>query len=280
MRSRAAAAPTVFRPYNAPGGLRDEMAATAARHPSLAKVVTIGKTLRGVPIQAVKVTKGARKLPDGRRPSVLYAGAQHAREWITPEMNRRLMHYVIDGYGTDPAITRLLDTTELWFLPVANPDGYDYTFTEGNRQWRKNLRDNNGDGQITVGDGVDLNRNFAEKWGYDNEGSSDDPASDTYRGTGQNSEPETKALDKLFRRIGFGFFVNYHSPPSCCCTASAGRSARPARTTRSPSRWPVTTRTRRCPATTRTSRPSSTPPTATPTTTPRSGTGRSASPPR
>ena len=104
-----------------------------------------------------------------------------------------------------------MNTTELWFLPVANPDGYDFTFTEGNRLWRKNLRDNNGDGQITAGDGVDLNRNFAEKWGYDNEGSSPDPASETYRGTGPNSEPETKALDGLFRRVGFEFFVNYHS---------------------------------------------------------------------
>ena len=50
------------------------------------------------------------------------------------------------------------------------------------RLWRKNLRDNNGDGQITVGDGVDPNRNFDEHWGYDNEGSSPDPADETYRG--------------------------------------------------------------------------------------------------
>ena len=92
-----------------------------------------------------------------------------------------------------------------------NPDGYDFTFTEGNRLWRKNLRDNNGDGQITLGDGVDLNRNFSTKWGYDNEGSSIDPASDTYRGTGPNSEPETQALDNLFKRERFEFFVNYHS---------------------------------------------------------------------
>ena len=96
-------------------------------------------------------------------------------------------------------------------MPVANPDGYDYTFTEGNRLWRKNLRDNNGDGQITVVDGVDLNRNFAYKWGYDNEGSSPDPSSDTYRGPAPNSEPETRALDGLFRRVGFEFFINYHS---------------------------------------------------------------------
>ena len=55
----------------------------------------------------------------------------------------------------------------------ANPDGYQYTF-DTERLWRKNLRDNNGDGQITVGDGVDPNRNFDEHWGYDNEGSSPD----------------------------------------------------------------------------------------------------------
>ena len=211
MRRQAAAAPTVFRPYNAPGGIRDELAATAARHPTIAKLVTLGNSLRGVPIQAIKLTKGARNVPDGARPSVLYAGAQHAREWITPEMNRRLMHYYVDNYGTDAEITHLLDTTEVWILPVANPDGYDYTFTEGNRLWRKNLRDNNGDGQITVGDGVDLNRNFAEKWGFDNEGSAEDPADDTYRGPSPMSEPETQALNRLFQRIGFEFFVNYHS---------------------------------------------------------------------
>jgi hypothetical protein len=211
LRARAAAEPTVFRQYNTPGGLREELAATAKSFPKLAKLVTIGHSLRGVPIQAVKVTKNARSLPDGRRPAVLYLGAQHAREWITPEMNRRLMHHVLDGYGTDRQIARLVDTTELWFLPVANPDGYDFTFTEGNRQWRKNLRDNNRDGKITPGDGVDLNRNFAEKWGYDNEGSSSDPSSETFRGAGPNSEPETKALDGLLRRVGFETYVNYHS---------------------------------------------------------------------
>ena len=209
---RAAAGPAVFRPYGTPGGIRDDLSATAARFPALAKLETIGTTVRGVPIQAVKVTANARAVPDGRRPAVLYFGGQHAREWITPETNRRLMHYFLDSYGTDSAITRVLNTTELWFLPVANPDGYDLTFTSDEyRYWRKNMRDNNGDGRYGPEDGVDLNRNFAYKWGYDDEGSSPDPADETYRGPSKQSEPETRALDALFRRIGFAFLANYHS---------------------------------------------------------------------
>ena len=208
--ARLAAAGTVFRPYSGAGGLAEELSQTAAAHPGLAKLVTIGTTVQGTPIRAVKVTKDARSLTDGARRSVLYMGAQHAREWITPEMVRRLLHHVLDNYGSNAEITKILDTTELWFLPVANPDGYDYTFT-GDRLWRKNLRDNNADGVIAPGDGVDLNRNLAVKWGYDNEGSSPDPNSDTYRGTGPNSEPETKALDGLFNKIRFTELINYHS---------------------------------------------------------------------
>jgi len=199
---------SAFRSYSEPGGIRDELVATAAAHPRLTKLVNIGTSVNGQKIYALKVTRNARQLRDGRRPSVLYGGAQHAREWITPEMVRRLMHHYLDGYGSDRQLTRIVDTTELWFLPVSNPDGYDFTFTEGNRLWRKNLRDNNGDGVITPGDGVDLNRNFQTKWGYDNEGSSPEPSSETYRGPSPASEPETKALDGLFGKVGFEFYVN------------------------------------------------------------------------
>jgi hypothetical protein len=205
------AGPAVFRTYSGPGGLQAELQEDAARYPGIADVVTIGHSVRGVPIQALKVTKDAAHRADGRRPAVLYLGAQHAREWITPEMVRRLMNQVLTGYGQDPTWTKLVNTTELWFLPVANPDGYDYSFTPGHREWRKNLRDNDGDGQITDVDGVDLNRNFDEHWGYDNEGSSPDPSDDTYRGPKAASEPETRALSALLDRVNFRFMVNYHS---------------------------------------------------------------------
>ncbi|MFD6228540.1 M14 family zinc carboxypeptidase [Streptomyces sp. NPDC060232] len=207
-----AAGDGVFRPYSGKGGLQEEILRTAQEHPALTKVVSIGKTVQGKDILALKVSKNAKKTKDGHKPSVLYMSNQHAREWITPEMTRRLMHHTLDNYGKDQRITKLVDSSELWFLLSANPDGYDYTHAaDGRRLWRKNLRDNNGDGKITAGDGVDLNRNFAYKWGYDNEGSSPNQASETYRGPKASSEPETAALDAFEKRIGFEYAVNYHS---------------------------------------------------------------------
>ncbi|MCX4693988.1 M14 family metallopeptidase [Streptomyces sp. NBC_01408] len=207
-----AAGDGVFRPYSGKGGLQEEILSTARSHQALTKVVSIGKTVQGKDILALKVTKNAKKTEDGDKPSVLYMSNQHAREWITPEMTRRLMHHTLDNYGKDPRITKLVDSTELWFLLSANPDGYDYTHApDGRRLWRKNLRDNDGDGRTTAADGVDLNRNFAYKWGYDNEGSSPSPASETFRGPKAQSEPETLALDRFQKRIGFEYAVNYHS---------------------------------------------------------------------
>jgi murein tripeptide amidase MpaA len=66
-------------------------------------------------------------------------------------------------HSHDPDIAALLKRAEIWFVPVKNPDGYDFTFTCGtgatnhlcgageassNRLWRKTLRDNDGNGVL------------------------------------------------------------------------------------------------------------------------------------
>ena len=182
-------------------------------------------------------------------------------------MIRRLMHHFVDNYAHATAtIRRLVDDNELWFVPVANPDGYDLTFQAGQRLWRKNLRDNNGDGQITAGDGVDLNRNFPTKWGYDNEGSSPDPASETYRGTGAGlrardagpGRPRAPRRLRVLRQLPLG------RRAAALRHRLAGRHA-DARRRHLRGDGRRRRATRRSPATTRTSRPSCTRPTATPT---------------
>ncbi len=201
----------VWRSYDEAGGIRDQMYAAARNNPRIAKLTKLGTTLNGREILALKLTEDARSVKDGRRPAVLYSSTQHAREWISTEVNRRLMFHYIDGWRSgDRSIRRLLDDNELWFVLVANPDGYQYTF-DAERLWRKNLRDNNGDGETAVGDGVDPNRNWPAHFKYDNEGSSGIPSSDTYRGTNAVSEAETKALKGLLDRVDFAFHVNWHS---------------------------------------------------------------------
>jgi len=174
------------------------------------KRVHLGTSVQDREIVALKVTKDANTVPDGSRPAVLYNSLQHAREWIGIEVNRRLLHYFLDNYGQDDEITALVDSIEMWFVLCANPDGYQYTF-DTYRNWRKNLRDNDGDGEVGDEDGVDLNRNFGSHWGYDNDGSSPFPGSTTFRGPSASSEPETMAMQGLLGRVDFEFMVNYHS---------------------------------------------------------------------
>lgn len=188
-------------------GIRAEIRQLATQYPKLTQVTSIGRTLEGRSIPAVRLTN--EKI-GGSKPQVLYHATTHAREWVSTQMAMRLIKYLVSNHGTDPRITNLLDTTEIWIVPVVNPDGYQYTFTH-ERLWRKNLRDNNGDGQITLLDGVDLNRNFDGHWGYDDEGSSPVASNATYRGPAPESEPETQALTNFIRSKDFKFAISYHT---------------------------------------------------------------------
>ena len=149
---------------------------------------------------------------------------QHAREWLAGETCRRTLSYfsTTTARRRAPALevdAELVNTRELWFVCVNNPDGYEYTFTAGNRLWRKNMGDNNNNGIIgEPDDGVDPNRNFAANWGRDDEGSSPDPLGDLPR-PGAESEPETKAMEALFDRDRLRSSRRTTTRRrSCCCT--------------------------------------------------------------
>ncbi|HEX5780688.1 MAG TPA: M14 family zinc carboxypeptidase, partial [Solirubrobacteraceae bacterium] len=120
----------VFRTYSEPGGIKDEMTTLAAAYRGMAKLVVIGKSGQGQDIVALKVTKNARNVADGARPAMLFSAVNHAREWIAAEVGRRMPTWWLE-HADDPQIAELLSRNELWFLPIQNPDGYDYTFTCG-----------------------------------------------------------------------------------------------------------------------------------------------------
>ena len=200
----------VWRDYDGRDGLARWIRRFASRHPNIAELRVLGRTHQGRKILGIRVTQGVRRVEPGTRPAVLYQGTTHAREWISTEVSRRLLKWYVNGFPTDNLIRKILRRTELWFIPVVNPDGYQYSF-DVERLWRKNLRDNNGNGEVDAVDGVDLNRNFPEHWNYDEEGSSGDFANLTYRGPAPASEPETRANMRVFDRADFRFAVSYHS---------------------------------------------------------------------
>src|SRR4051794_19843017 len=194
-----------------PISIKQWMDNQVAANPTLVKRVVYGTSVNGQELVAYKVTRNAPSTPDGSRPAAMFHGAQHAREWISVEVTRREFKYVLD-HQNDADMAALLAGTELWFIPVFNVDGYDYTFqSRATRLWRKNLRDTNANGSIAVGDGIDTNRNFSEKWRYDNEGASDSPTSDTYRGPSPESEPEVASFHALMKTIKPEFHIDYHS---------------------------------------------------------------------
>ena len=189
-----------------------------ADHPEIVAERVTGTTYGGRDIVALQVTKDATGSDIPGRPAVLYNAMQHAREWLAGETCRRTLDYFVGHYGKGTSAgkeaTKLVDNTELWFVCVNNPDGYEYTFTAGHRLWRKNLADNDNNGVIDQNDGVDPNRNFSSNWGRDNDGSSPDPGSETYRGPAPASEPETQAMEALFAEINPVFQKNDHTAAS------------------------------------------------------------------
>jgi hypothetical protein len=198
----------VYKSFDAPrNGIKAQLNKIKATYPHICQLKTIGHSIQGRPMLAMRLTNEKIK---GKKAQVLFLATHHAREWVATQMAMRLIKYLTANFGSNGRVTDLLNTTEVWVIPVGNPDGYQYTFTN-ERLWRKNLRDNDGDNAITIADGVDINRNFASHWGLDEEGSSAIWSSGTYRGVAPASEPETQAVVNFIEKNNFKFIVSYHT---------------------------------------------------------------------
>ena len=132
-----------FRDYRA---IEQHLQELAEQYPQRASLHGIGTSLDGRTLWALRVG-GAH---DDDLP-MLINGTQHAREWIAAMTATCVADRLVTEYDSDPAIRTLVDSTEVWLVPVVNPDGYQYSWGQ-DRYWRKNR---------SGGHGVDLNRNFS-----------------------------------------------------------------------------------------------------------------------
>ena len=165
-----------------------DVAAVAAAHPDIVSRFSIGKSYQGRELWAAKISDNVAI--DEGEPEVMFDGGHHADEHMGTEMTLRILHWLVDGYGTDPRITAIVDTREIWIVFLVNPDGSEYDISGGKfHYWRKNRQPTPGSSYI----GTDLNRNYGYRWGGGGRTSSN-PQAITYRGPSAFSTPEDRAM--------------------------------------------------------------------------------------
>jgi len=146
----------------------------------------IGESVEHRSILAMRISGKSK-----RRAKVLFTGGIHGNEKIGVSMVLRLIEILVQGYGHDRRIRNLIDRSDIYLIPLINPDGY-------TRSRRLNAR------------GVDLNRNYEVgftrnrilsrwgKWPF-------------YAGPFPYSEPETRAVLSLLKRVRFSVALAFHS---------------------------------------------------------------------
>ena len=199
--------------YHTYAEMVDELQRVAATYPNITRLVDIGDSwekTQGIAnrdIWALKISDNP-EMEERGEPDVLIVGCHHARELITVEIPLAIIQSLTEKYSVDPRIRFLVNHREIWVIPMLNPDGHVYV-EEVDAWWRKN-RNTNGYNN-THYQGVDINRNYSFRWGYDNIGSSRHPQDENYRGVAPFSEPETQALKDLVEKHNLILSLSYHS---------------------------------------------------------------------
>lgn len=100
----------------------------AKAYPRLTQLYSIGETLEGTPLMVLEITSQDTG-PADSKPGYYYDGNIHAEELTGAEVALHFAWHVLSRYGSDPAVTRLLDTRVLYVRPKFNPDGADVALT-------------------------------------------------------------------------------------------------------------------------------------------------------
>lgn len=149
-------------PYPSMDEIYDSIDAVVSTHPDICRKVTIGTSVQGRPLEAVVVSDNVGL--EEVEPEMRLHGAIHGDEKTSAMVALSFLEVLTDNYGTSPLCQYMVNTCELWVIPVVNPDGY-----AANQRYNAS--------------GVDLNRNLSYMWSSGGGG-----------GSYPFSEPETRAL--------------------------------------------------------------------------------------
>jgi murein tripeptide amidase MpaA len=109
----------------------------------LVSVFSIGKSVLNRDIWCIRITNENNNT---QKYSCLYDGCIHGNEWETTEACLYFAEYLLINFENNETISALLNKSEIYFVPIVNPDG---------RQRDDRFNEN----------GIDLNRNFDVNFG-------------------------------------------------------------------------------------------------------------------
>ncbi|MGI8774838.1 MAG: M14 family zinc carboxypeptidase [Actinomycetota bacterium] len=225
-----------------------EMEALAKENPGVVRLFEMPRqTLEGRPVYGLEIAADVSK-KDGR-PIFYMDGVHHAREWPASEYTMIYAHHLVDNFGKDKKITKLLRRARAIIVPLVNVDGFDYSresvlsaeeniaerteptgYVNGfEGYWRKNRRSLTG---VTVpaaqtnpdAYGVDPNRNYAYLWGDNQGGSSGNMFEATYRGSEPFSEPEVANVRDIILNRGVTGVITNHTYQATVLRAGGGHA--------------------------------------------------------
>ena len=207
--------------YHSPDEIIAELNQLQRDFPDWVRLDSIGHSARShMPIWMAKLSDNPGRIEP--EPALLYIGQVHGEEVIGVEITLTLMRLLLENLDDDAYRSRL-ESLELYFIPTANPEGLQVVHDGLDETFRKNCRDNIGDGEFRYYEGsgwdtsgVDINRNFGLHWDRGDTlfEPDHDPRYNYYRGAAPFSEPETRALARLALDRRFLFSINYHSSRS------------------------------------------------------------------
>uniref|UniRef100_A0A8B9KUK6 Carboxypeptidase A1 n=1 Tax=Astyanax mexicanus TaxID=7994 RepID=A0A8B9KUK6_ASTMX len=169
-------------------------------NPNLVSKVVIGQSYEGRALNVLKFSTGAN------RPGLWIDTGIHSREWVTQASGTWFAKKIVTGYGTDAALTAILDKFDIFLEIVTNPDGFQYTHSSYTHFFRKH----------TSYFAIDMHQSDPALSSFAilqlGSGSSNSPCSETYRGPYAHSEPEVKAIVDFVKSHGnLKAFVSIHS---------------------------------------------------------------------
>ncbi|MDD3533494.1 MAG: M14 family zinc carboxypeptidase, partial [Candidatus Cloacimonetes bacterium] len=146
-------------------------------YPDLCQLIQYGSSVQNRPLYALKISDNVSQ--NEAEPEVKLVANIHGDEPIGYDMMIRTIELLTSDYGLDPRITDIVNNTELWIIPMMNPDGY-----------ANGIRYNAA--------GVDLNRNFPMPNGINNP-------------DGNPHAPENLAMMDFSNQHNFVCGLSFHS---------------------------------------------------------------------